>query len=272
MKPEQEWCQKARQVVRGAHARFHNAAPSARAQHPGASGRQREQCTRCQKQRQISCPLHAPTCRRPSLAPARGRACHQWCGCRNAERHGESACEGASNCRNRAPSRHECDLLTMRIALLFAVVAALCGCIGCEAPADPPWTLEHELGLLSTETARLLSVPCSSYAHTFRRDRYSATELLAAVRVARIQACSQGASTECGAPAEALDDASDWDNLVGRLQARGVKSVVSVSRPLCWCSLPRVLFGCCARLCCTRCANTPPSRPPSATTWPAQRL
>ena len=112
----------------------------------------------------------------------------------------------------------------MRIALLLAVVAALCGCVWCQAPADPPWTLEHELGVLGTETARLLSVPCSSYAHTFRRDRHSATDLLAAVRVGRVQACSQGASTECGAPAEALDDACDWDGLVGRLQARGVWS------------------------------------------------
>ena len=180
----------------------------------------------------ISCSLHAPAGRRPSLAPPGGGACHQWSSCRNAERHGEPACEEASDCNfEGAPSRHECDPLTMRIALLLALVAALCGCVGCEAPADPPWTLEHELGLLSTETARLLSVPCSSYAHTFRRDRYSATELLAAVRVARIQACSQGASTECGSPAEALDDASDWDNLVERLQARGLMRVVLASRP-----------------------------------------
>jgi hypothetical protein len=194
-------------------------------------------------------PQHAPAGRRPSLAPAGGGACHQWRGCRNAEGHGEPACEGVADYKTAPPSSSECDPRAMRIiALLLAVVAAvLCGCVGCEAPADLAWTLEHQLSLLSTQTARLLSVPCSSYAHTFRRDRYSATELLAAVRVARVQACSQGTLfAECGSPAEALDDASDWDNLVGRLQARGVSTVVRASPPSCWFSFPpgAVCFCC----------------------------
>jgi hypothetical protein len=205
---------------------------------------------------------HAPAGRRPSLAPAGGGACHQWRGCRNAEGHGEPACEGVADYKTAPPSSSECDPRTMRIiALLLAVVAAvLCGCVGCEAPAEPqpPWTLEHELSLLSTQTARLLSVPCSSYAHTFRRGRYSATELLAAVRVARIQACSQGTLfAECGSPAEALDDASDWDNLVGRLQARGVSTVVRAQPAVVLVLIPPgrcllLLPGCAARAVPTR--------------------
>lgn len=105
------------------------------------------------------------------------------------------------------------------IALVLAV-AALSGGGRCQVD-DPPWTLEHELDLLTPDLARSLSVPCSGYAHVFRRDRHGDRELLAALRVSRTQACTQGVlAAACGRDAEAHDDASEWDARVERLQVR----------------------------------------------------
>ena len=56
----------------------------------------------------------------------------------------------------------------------------------------------------------------------FRRDRHGERELLAALRVSRVQACATDSffGVQCGPAADAQDEEADWDARVERLQVR----------------------------------------------------
>jgi hypothetical protein len=122
-------------------------------------------------------------------------------------------------------------------ALLLA--AAACGGAAAGAADDAvvhteTWSPLTEAELLSKPLASLVTAPCGAYAYAFRAERESARELLAALRVARYEACAVHVGSQpqhCDAlhalrPGPADGDAAAWTDRVAALQARrrGVQS------------------------------------------------
>jgi len=108
-------------------------------------------------------------------------------------------------------------------ALLVLLLAAALDCRHCQSDeAVRELSLSEEVERVSPDLARLLTVPCGGYAHVFRRDRHGERELLAALRVSRVQACATDSvfGVQCGCAADAQDEEADWDVRVERLQVR----------------------------------------------------
>jgi len=101
--------------------------------------------------------------------------------------------------------------------LRLLCLAALCSAPGAlEAPAeDATWSTSSELQRLSPALAGLLAVPCGSSAHIFQEERETSREVLAVLRIARIECQSRLGGVSCG-----LDGEEDsWQQRVGALQS-----------------------------------------------------
>jgi hypothetical protein len=105
------------------------------------------------------------------------------------------------------------------------LLAAACGCsAGADASAET-WSPLTEAEQLSKPLASLVSAPCGAYAYAFRAERESSRELLAALRVARYEACATGVGSQhCDAlnglrPGPEDGAAAAWTPRVAALQA-----------------------------------------------------